>query len=200
VVKIPYSEHEGTLPHVDQNTHRRLERTKRIIRKSDFQWPVLDVGDRNWVTTQLENYLWDEYGKCHHVAFESTLDTDFNYEVRAPRSSYYAVLCLEVVEHTMNPLLLMSAIHAMLRPNGVCYLSTPVRNPLGFWFNEACHFSEYSVRSIETLVRYAGFEITDKDVFRSMPIIYGYKSGGGIFRTSLRVWSQKTQLYRLVKR
>lgn len=197
---IPFTDNSA---HVKDDfcTQRRLAITKEFVVPDDFRWPALDVGERSWAGEQLERYVsWKPGYPPAPIDFENTEPVDFNYRLGNRRFGYKVVLCLEVIEHVMNPLQLMEQIRDALGPKGVVYLSTPVRNRLGFMFNESCHFTEYSERSIETLVRYAGFDITKKLVFRTIPIIKGYIRGGGIFRTSLRVWSQKTQLYRLVKR
>lgn len=183
---IPYTDNSAHVKD-DYCTERRLEYTKGFLSLDDIRERVLDVGERNYV------------GKILAPFADNTVPSDFNYGISAPHKVYQTVFCFEVIEHVMSPLQLLCQIRNLLGPEGILYLSTPVRNKYGFMFNETCHFTEYSINSIKTVVEYAGFKITQHETFRSIPFWKGMIKGGGFFRTFLRVSSQRTQILRAVK-
>ena len=188
---IPFTDNSA---HVTDDfcTERRLAETIRFIHPVDFYnrtW--LDVGEPNHVCDRIEEIV---YRKAEHTL------GDLNARlIGVVGDGYRVVTCFEVVEHIMNPLNLMLSIRYYMASGGVLYLSTPVHNRFGFYFNETNHFTEYKESSLRTLVEYAGFKITDYHQFKSIPFWQGMKQGGGLFRTALRVSSQRTQILRAVK-
>lgn len=186
---IPFTDNSA---HVTDDfcTERRLEETLKFTQGRDFMGKWLDIGECNYVADGIS---------CNVAAIPEPTQGDLNGWKWEPNRTFDVVTCFEVIEHIMNPLLLLHAIHAHLKVGGVLYLSTPVHNPYGFYFNETNHFTEYKESSLRTLVEYAGFRITDYHQFRSIPFWQGMKQGGGLFRTALRVSSQRTQILRAVK-
>lgn len=73
----------------------------------------------------------------------------------------------QVIEHVTNPLDILTGINSILKPNGICILSTPNSNGWGAkifgkkWINwhAPYHLHHFSKQSIEILSKRAGFEI-----------------------------------------
>lgn len=117
---------------------------------------VLDIGERNPLTEQLE----DRYG----ITIENTtVDLDL-----VPLSGTYdTVFCFEVIEHLMNPLHLMLQIRGVLKESGRLFMSTPKHKPHFLWGKY--HFTEYDEKRLLALVARAGFRIIRFEEFRTMP-------------------------------
>lgn len=190
---IPFTDNSA---HVTDDfcTERRLDETLAFLQGRDFLGAWLDVGPTNHVA--------DTVSTCWGKRYMST-SGDLNFEnwdvYPTCLDPFSVVTCFEVIEHVMNPLSFLLLLRDELTSGGVLYLSTPVHNRFGFYFNETNHFTEYKESSLRTLVEYAGFRITDYHQFRSIPFWQGMKRGGGLFRTALRVSSQRTQILRAVK-
>lgn len=75
---------------------------------------VLDIGERNPFTVRLE--------ETRGVSVENTSG---DLDTIKLSGSFDTVLCLEVVEHLMNPLQLLLQIHKVLNHDGSLFLSTP---------------------------------------------------------------------------
>ena len=110
---------------------------------------VADMGCANAKSSYIaEFYQYD---------IEQIDDDDFNFW-KVPRiyvNAFDIVLCLEVLEHLQNPLLFMSNVKKMLKPDGTLFLSLPAR-PRFLWIDY--HFFEMNIRTI-TQVRYYIFNI-----------------------------------------
>jgi SAM-dependent methyltransferase len=172
-------------------TERRLWETSGFIEAHPFVGKnVLDVGESNYVGGFLSRWL--------NLSVDNTTG-DLNNGMESATLCYDAAFCFEVMEHVMNPLLLLQEIESRLLRGGVLYLSTPVHNRFGFYFNETNHFAEYKEQSLRAVVEYAGFRITAYHQFKSIPFWRGMWQGGGLFHTFLRVSSQRTQILRAVK-
>ena len=98
---------------------------------------------------------------------------------------YDTVLMFEIVEHLFNPLLVLLNVRKTLKDGGILYISTP-RRPF-FLRNKNHHFHEYQDKSLENLLRRAGFEITKTNLFRTRSLSSGLKG----FRPFLRVLFEK---------
>lgn len=192
---------KGQIPWTDNSVHitddfcteRRIQETIKFIWPIDTVGRVIDISEPNYVGHQLEEY----FGiKLDHPTITPT--TDFNWGILASSQKYDTVFCFEVLEHIMNPAMFVGAILKMLKPRGVLYLSTPVHNPCGFFFNRTCHFAEYKPESVAVLLGYTGFYVTEYHTFRSIPYWQGLRHGAGLFRGSLRMMTQRTQLLRAV--
>jgi hypothetical protein len=191
--KIPFTDNSAHIKD-DYCTKRRLQETINFLNPADFRgmrW--LDVGAKNWVAEKVAEYL-------EEVPTHTDSDNDFNFTLTAPHKFYDVVTCFEVFEHIMNPLNFSINIGKLMVKGGVLYLSTPVHNPFGFYFNNTRHFSEYKISSVKTCLEYAGFEVIALTTFKSVPFWGGMRRGGGLFRTFVRVRSQETMLIRAVKK
>lgn len=134
---------------------RGLRHRKRVIQKftglRDFYGiKSLDVGMPNRFSSEMK--VRDNTGLC-----------DLNRDMVTPDAEYDVITCFEVLEHVMNPLGMMDDIYALLRPRGVCFLSTPVSR-FG-WYHSKAHFAEYKRDRLEKMFRYVGFEIVKYRTF-----------------------------------
>lgn len=57
-----------------------------------------------------------------------SLNWDFNWTMHFNKK-YDVILCFEVLEHIMNPLLFLNELKKILKKDGVIYLSTPYQRP-----------------------------------------------------------------------
>lgn len=143
---------------LDYCTERRIRETSSFL---DEIGEVTDIGEFGVVTHELQ--------KKHGFGFIFVNHTDFNREFKPDRKTD-TVFCFDVIDHVMNPLFLMDEIYKKcLKKNGVCYLSTPLHNKWGYFFNESEHFAEYRLDKLKILVEYAGFKIEKVKVFKTIP-------------------------------
>ena len=81
--------------------------------------------------------------------------------------SFDVVLCSHVIEHVHDPIVLLKARHAALRPGGVLLLSTPnvksdVHGRFGrYWrgLEAPRHLTLFDESSLSSLMRQVGFEV-----------------------------------------
>ncbi len=145
----PFSETIG-IWRQDANTIRRAEVYDEFMEQ--VRHPSLDVGEKNYIGTLLQ-------------IEDNTFESDFNFNVVAPKDSYKTVTCFEVIEHVMNPLHFLHNIKHLLDKDGTLYISTPLI-PFVSWFQWSEHFTEYKQEQLEIMIRYAGFDIVKKRIFR----------------------------------
>ena len=143
---------------------------------------VLDIGERNPFTKRLEG--------AHGVSIENTSGDLDTIELSG---SFDTVLCLEVIEHLMNPLQLLLQIHKVLNHDGSIFLSTPKHKPHFLWGRH--HFTEMDEYRLKALVNRAGFQVVRKQLFRTMPF-WWYLTG---VRPFLRMFHNKVFLLELKK-
>ena len=174
--------------HVDYAAELRREQTLDFIRTINLSGPFADVGERSWMTAELENRL---HIKCAQIRCRDFDDTMQSWG-GPPPYQFGTVFVLEVIEHLMNPLEFLRRLRPYLKRDGVLILSTPVRNPLGFWANREEHFTEYDLDKLGILLKAAGFRIASTRRWRSIPLWQGYRHGAGLIRGTLRLLTQET--------
>jgi hypothetical protein len=138
----------------DHHVQTRLKHYRAMIGRCSGS--SLDVGAPNPV------------GKALGAEDNTDPTADFNFAVTAPRMDYQTILCFEVLEHVMNPLLLLSELRKRLGRTGRLYLSTPVLGSIS-WYQHKDHFTEYKLKNLRLMIDYAGFEIEAEDVFCPYP-------------------------------
>ena len=179
---------------MDACTERRIMETLDFFRidgdGAEFVGEILDIGEPSVVSDCFKN-------RCGLEIFNVN-STDFNYEIK-PSRKYDTVFCFEVLEHLMNPLFFMEEIRKKcLRKDGVVYLSTPVANRFGFYFNESEHFCEYRVDKLKVLFEYAGFKVEKEHKFRTIPFwkeVWRVKS----LQSVIRALTTYTAIFKLRK-
>ena len=141
---VPFSEC-GDENELRRSLKHRLKVTQDFIGHSIADMKTLDIGQSNKLGRSL--------GIKHN-----TLDTDFNRSIDAPSGNYDLITCFEVLEHVMNPLFMMDRIYGLLKPGGVCYLTTPIRKRTDVFYGCRGHFTEYKPREMRLLFKYVGFK------------------------------------------
>ena len=173
---VPFSATNTARLDVPNNRHRKRQYrqfTGDLLGKS-----ILDIGERNFITDDRA---------------DNTIG-DLTWGIKAPNDAYDVVTCFEVIQHVMNPALLLAEIHGLLRPNGILYLATPKPGPLS-WYHGQENFVEYKPRQLRLMLEYCGFRVLKYEVRNPWPfrfIFYG-------FRPPLRYIFNRYQLYECEK-
>ena len=177
--KIPFA-YIGDSKIMSKQIPHRLRVVKKFIGYDIGKLKSLDIGGPN------------KFGELLGLK-DNTLEMDLNRSLKAPGENYDLIGCFEIIEHIMNPLFMMDFIFAVLRPGGVCYLSTP-RPWFGFLQGRQ-HFTEYKPDRFKRMVEYAGFEVVRTKKFCIWDwdfIFYG-------FRPVFRVLFHRNYLWELRK-
>ena len=119
-----------------------------------------------------------------------TIDWDFNAETDISKH-YDQILCFEVLEHVMNPLLFLGQLSKILKPGGVIYLSTPYQYPQ--ILKAIHHYHEIPTDRLMWLFDAAGFNVICSGKVTIAGNWYNHISG---IRPALRYF-QKTRIYEL---
>ena len=97
----------------------RAEQTIDLL-KYRMYGDIADCGENNPLKEMFEGEL--------GINIDS-LDWDFNKAYYGLEKKYDVILCLEVLEHVMNPLLFLKQLKRLLKEGGTIYLSTPYQLP-----------------------------------------------------------------------
>ena len=115
----------------------------------------------------------ERYGEPHGLEYDTALlDPAGRWRSRiatgelrddpAERGRYGLVLALDVLEHIANPVPVMAALRARLRPGGVFVATVPAFSALWTTHDDLNHHvRRYRVRELEALVRGSGLEILE---------------------------------------
>ncbi len=130
-------------------TEKRLRNTLEFM--CWIKPPVLVTGKR----TEFEPHLEDYFGeKFRYTAFDLNDEWD---DMEA--TSFNTILCFQVIEHLLNPLLFLQMCKRYLDEDGLLYISYPLHNFKAFWTSG--HFHEYDKSRFHYLVKESGFKIVD---------------------------------------
>jgi hypothetical protein len=165
--KIPFA-YRGDSDRMSKQIPHRLKAVKKFIGRDISTFKTLDIGTSN------------EFGRRLGLK-DNTLETDLNSTVEAPSQDYDLIGCFEVIEHLMNPLMLLVRCHSLLQSSGVLYLSTP--RPFFGFLQGPQHLTEYKKSRMIQMLDYAGFEVTKTQKIRFWEwsfMFYGFRP---IFRT-----------------
>ncbi len=134
-------------PEYNYQYKRRWKDTKHLIAMNGGIYnPVLVIGRKS----EFEDSLSRHYDiKFRYTCF------DLNYQFPI-LSKYNTVLCFQVIEHLLNPLLFMQEIWKLMNKDSLLYISYPIQ-PKYFW--SSGHFHEYDKSRFHYLIKESGFEI-----------------------------------------
>lgn len=141
-----------------------------------FQWKltpgskILDIGERNPLTTRLEGR--------NGVVIDNT-DFDLDECEWLSRPVYDVIIMSHVIEHLFNPLRVLQGLKSIMKDNGTLYVIAPIKP---YWITPAkCHFHEMDHRNFKRLIARAGFKIDNWHEY-SVPIP---------LRLSIRNWLRR---------
>ena len=100
------------------NVLNRIKGTINLL-EGKLKGGIADCGENNPLKKSIEEYF--------NLEIDS-LDWDFNWTMHFNKK-YDIILCFEVLEHIMNPLLFLVELKKLLKDDGVIYLSTPHQKP-----------------------------------------------------------------------
>ena len=171
---IPFSAH-GDASDLNMNKGRRVREVREFI--GTIPENSLDIGPPN------------AFGQALGIR-DNTIG-DANRPLVAPSSRYDLILFSEIIEHLMNPLTAMENCYDLLKPGGMCIVSTPI--PSLLYYQSPHHFTEYSPDRLRKLFEFAGFEIVDYKkigIWDRRFMFYG-------IRPFFRVLLHRSQLWKL---
>jgi len=115
--------------------------------KRQIRLPVLVMGEKKEFESYLEKYFSGKFSYTNHdLNWYSPSDTKYN-----------TILCFEIIEHLLNPLLFLSECKRLMRKKGLLYISYPTHTLKYFWHES--HFHEYDKSRFVYLLKIAGLEV-----------------------------------------
>lgn len=139
-----YNNNANIEPHRDKNKIT-IKRDNEIIEaiKLYLGKKILDVGVRNPFVKKIEKIL--------NVNIDSTLDTDLDFEVKAPDKNYDLIIFSHVIEHLINPLFVLCELKKLLSEGGKIIIAHPTR-----FIKYKVHYHEIPLEDLEVLIKKAG--------------------------------------------
>jgi len=129
---------------------RRWKNTKHFIAMNGGIYnPVLVIGGKSEFEDSLSRYYDIKFG---YTCF------DLNYPFPIS-SKYNTILCFQIIEHLLNPLLFMCEVKKLMNNNSLLYISYPIHGTKYFW--SSGHFHEYDKSRFFYLLKESGFKIID---------------------------------------
>ena len=182
----------------DNQTFRRWRYTKNFIEKviklDVEKKDVLDIGQPNGFAKHMSEYFqMNCYFTTSDLDYELTIDTQGKALGELVPFNY--VFCFEVLEHLMNPLLLLENIKKVISERSQVFISVP-RTPRWLW-NDT-HFNEFTEKRIQHLFKSAGYRVTAHEWHISWHDPWFYFTGIRPF-IRLTIGANRNHLYLLEK-
>lgn len=144
---VPFSAH-GDASDSNLNKGRRVRIVRDMIPIDLTEAKSLDIGPPN------------AFGEALGILHNTT--GDLNHGVHAPSTNYDFILFSEIIEHLGNPLMALEECYKLLRPGGLCLVSTPLSLwHTGITLQSPHHLTEYRADRFKKLLEFAGFEVVD---------------------------------------
>ena len=166
------------------NVLNRIKDTIKYLEDNNLQGKIADCGENNPMKEAIENHF--------NIKIDS-IEWNFNWFCHNVTEDYDVILCFEVLEHVMNPLLFLNQLRDLLNSNGVIYLSTPYQQPQ--ILKAIHHYHEIPTDRLMWLFKSAKLTVKDSDRITIAGNWYNHILG---IRPVLRYF-QKTRIYKLVK-
>jgi hypothetical protein len=147
---------------------RRFEATMKRV--EPLQAPVLDLGPANALARAFE--------ARDGVEIEHTGEHDLDRErISAFRPGpWRTITAFEILEHLMNPLLVLEGCREVLHPEGVLHVTVPRRNPHEWLFGKSPeHFHEFAPEELRWLLEKAGFELERFELANTSEMSFGLR-------------------------
>jgi len=158
----------------------------RVAETIDFIKPygkIADCGENNPMKQLIEKHF-----KCSI----DSIDWNFNEKTNIT-NKYDTILCFEVLEHVMNPLLFLEQLKKLLKKNGVIYISTPYQFPQ--ILKAIHHYHEIPTDRLIWLFNAANLKIVESGKLTIAGNWYNHING---IRPIMRYF-QKTRIYKITK-
>ncbi len=181
---VPFAA-EGDMNEIKAVLTHRLRVVKRFMGNPNFdKLRSLDIGASNKFGRELgiKDNTW---GDLNNKVVVFGHNNGYKYDL---------ITCFEVIEHVMNPLLLMKGIHVILRDNGRCFVATPCPTFIPFLMSGE-HLTEYRRGKLERLFLHAGFKIKKYKRFCIWDWWFAFTG----IRPMLRVLFHQNQIWELKK-
>ena len=143
-----------SVPEVNPAYKRRLRQTMELINRNGKGGDVLVIGEKAFFEPMLQEH------------FETQFDyTDFDLNYKFPNThvatwgTYDTILCFQVIEHVLNPLLMLEEIKKLMHKDSKLYMSYPTHGTKFFW--SSGHFNEYDKSRFDYLLKVAGLNVVD---------------------------------------
>ena len=171
-----------------------LGRRKVPVGLGSFSGAILDIGaaDR-WIEPHLPAgtaYVALDYPATGRDLYGARPDI-FADGAHLPVSSAYfdGVICLEVLEHVPDPLIVVAEIARVLKPGGRAWLSMPFLYPL---HDAPFDFQRYTEYGLRRDIQRAGLEVValrkSGHAIRSAGLLMSLAIAGGVHARGGRIW------------
>ena len=114
-------------PEYNYSYNKRFKDTVKFVVYPDKKVLVVGGGP-------FEKMLEDHW--CKIFDYVNGFDLNWTWKIN---NKYDTILCFQVIEHLMNPLMFLSVCKQVLQKNGILYISYPTHSTK--WF---CHSGHYS--------------------------------------------------------
>ena len=128
----------------------------------------------------------------HFKCSIDSIDWDFNENTNIT-NKYDTILCFEVLEHVMNPLLFLEQLKKLLKKYGIIYMSTPYQFPQ--ILKAIHHYHEIPTDRLIWLFNAANLKIVESGKLTIAGNWYNHING---IRPIMRYF-QKTRIYKITK-
>ena len=137
----------------DQNrtTFKRYRERIEFI-KPYVNGTILDIGGENHFSKVMKGKL--------RVPIDNTTG-DIDYGINAPLNKYNLIICSHIIEHVMNPLVVMNGIREHLSGKAIIIYPTTLMQLKGCW-----HFHEIPPKDMKNLIEKAKLKIERWEVKR----------------------------------
>lgn len=149
----------------DWQTARRYNYTADFMYRAGVQTGSSALSLGGW--SEFDSELSADFG-LRTLFANDDLDSGLMFE---DETGFDYILCFEVIEHLMNPLIAMRSMRLVCHPETSVFMSWPCR-PSAYWTDQ--HFHEYDDKRFATLVDCSGFKIVahEKRTLRHHPLFY----------------------------
>lgn len=89
------------------------------------------------------------YGSVWHtldIKPGGTFTADITKRIPVPDASYHVIVCMEVLEHTLDPFAAVANIRAALKPGGLLLASSPLNFRIHGPANDCFRFTEHGIK------------------------------------------------------
>ena len=132
--------------------------------------PVLDLGPPNALARLLERR------DAVRIVHSGEHDLDREPIPAFQPGPFATITAFEILEHLLNPLLVLDGCRQVLQSDGLLYVTVPRRHPHEWLFSKSPeHFHEFAPDELRWLLDKAGFEIERFDMANTSELAAGVR-------------------------